>query len=85
MIRQIAETFFNGIWRMLLQTDYPGVGVSVAGVMISFFLIRLSIALFKYITGFSSGNADYGRAADHIDRYRNQRKRQKDSILHEWD
>lgn len=68
MIREIAKTFFGGVWELLLQTDYPGLGVSVAGVMVSFFLIQSSISLFKFITGFSAGGGDYGRAASHMDR-----------------
>lgn len=73
MVRQIAQTFFGGIWKMFLAVDYPGVNVSVAGVAISFLLIRLSISLFKYITGFSAGAGDYGRAADGIERLKSKK------------
>ena len=68
MVREIAQTFFHGIWQMLIKTDYPGLGVSIAGVMVSFFLMRLSINVFHLLTGFGVSSSDYGRASVGTDR-----------------
>ena len=74
MVKDVAATFLGGIWKMLLKVDYPGLDVSIAGVMIAFLLMRLSIALFKYLTGFSAGSSDYGKAADSVERYKSAKK-----------
>ena len=77
-VREIAQALFGSIWKLMLAVDYPGVGVSVAGVTIAFLLMRLSISLFKYIAGFSASGSDYGRATKQMDRYKaKQRKLRK--------
>ena len=76
---EIASMFFTAIWRGMIQVDYPGVGVSIAGVGISFLLIRLSIAVFKFLTGFGASGSDYGNAARNIDKYNSLRHRNKEN------
>ena len=71
MIGDVAGTFFDGVWKLLIKTDFPGLGVSVAGVMISLLLIRFTIRIFGFVTGFHAGAADYGRAADSADKVKN--------------
>ena len=71
MIGDIASTFFGGIWKLLIKTDFPGLGVSIAGVMISILLIRFSIRIFGYLTGFGANGADYGKAADGAEKVKN--------------
>lgn len=68
MIREVMSGFFGPVWRMLVHLDYPGIGVSIAGVMVSFLLMRLSITVFQALTGFGASGSDYGRAADEMDR-----------------
>ena len=61
-IRMIAETFFTGVWQMMLQTDIPGTDISIAGLSLALLVIGLSIRIFSYLTGFHMGS--YGAAAD---------------------
>lgn len=70
-VSKIASTFFDGVWRLLLKTDFPGLGVSIAGVMISILIIRFSIRVFQYLTGFGMGTSDYGKAADGAEKVKN--------------
>ena len=58
-VSQVAGTFFSGVWTLLLKTDFPGIGVSLAGVMISLLLIRASIRIFQLLTGFGVNGSDY--------------------------
>lgn len=71
MVSEVAGTFFEGVWKLLVKTDYPGLGVSIAGVLISVLLIRFSIRIFQFITGFHAGANDYGRAADGAEKVKN--------------
>lgn len=68
-IRMIAETFFNGGWRMMLETDIPGTDISVAGFSIAILVIGFSIRIFGYLTGFHMGS--YGAAADAAEKGKN--------------
>ena len=68
VVAEISRALFHSIWEMLVQLDYPGLNVSFAGVMVSVLLIRLSISIFKYLTGFSAGGSDYGRATDWVNK-----------------
>ena len=71
-VSDVAKTFFHGVWKLMLHTDFPGVGVSFAAVIIGFFIIRFSIRIFGYLTGFHGlSSSDYGHAADAIDKARN--------------
>ena len=70
-IVEVAETFFGGVWKMLLETDFPGTNVSMAAVTISLFIASFSLRLLGVITGFGAGAADYGRAADRANKIRN--------------
>lgn len=70
-VSSVANTFFDGVWKLLLKTDFPGIGVSIAGVMISILLIRASISLFQHLAGFGASGSDYGRAADQAEKLKN--------------
>lgn len=67
-IKDVAKVIFGGVWDMFLQTDFPGTGVSLAAVAISFAVIGFSIRLFGFLTGFGMGASDYGRASDVADK-----------------
>lgn len=75
MVADVAGTFFDGVWTLLIKTDFPGLGVSIAGVMISVLLIRFSISIFGYITGFGASGGDYGRAANAAEKFKNDREK----------
>lgn len=68
-IRMIAETFFTGTWKMMLETDIPGTDISIAGFSIALLMIGLSLRIFGYLTGFHMGS--YGAAADAAEKGKN--------------
>lgn len=74
-VSKIASTVFDGVWTLLLKTDFPGLGVSIAGVMISVLIIRFSIRVFQFMTGFGASGADYGRAASGAEKLKNDRQK----------
>lgn len=74
-VAEVASTILGGTWNLFLKTDYPGLGVSIAGVAISLLIIRFSIRLFQFLTGFGANPSDYGRAADGADRWRRYQNR----------
>lgn len=74
-VSQIAGTFFDGVWKLLLKTDFPGIGVSFAAVMISLLIIRFSIRIFQMLTGFGASGGDYGRAANSAEKLKSDRSR----------
>lgn len=73
VVSQVGSTFFDGVWNLLIKTDFPGLGVNIAAVLVSVLIIRFSIRILHYLTGFGSSASDYGRAADHIDKLKNER------------
>lgn len=77
-VSQVAKCIFKGVWDVLLNTRFPGLGVSIAGVVISFLLIRLSLKIFGYLTGFGMSGGDYGRAATMAEKTRNYYKKMKE-------
>lgn len=68
-IAMIAETFFTGTWKMMLETDIPGTDISIAGFSIALLVIGLSLRIFGYLTGFHMGS--YGAAADAAEKGKN--------------
>lgn len=74
-IKDVAKVIFDGVWDLFLQTDFPGTGVSLAAVAISFAVIGFSIRLFGFLTGFGMSGSDYGRAATTAEKYKNDRSR----------
>lgn len=70
-VSQVASTFFDGVWDLLTKTDFPGLDVNIAAVLVSVLVIRFSIRIFSYLTGFGSSSSDYGRAANHIEKLKN--------------
>ncbi len=63
VVSDVASALFGGVWRLLLETDFPGLGVSIAAVSVALVLIRFSIRIFGFLTGFGMSGGDYGRAA----------------------
>lgn len=84
-ISQVASTFFDGIWTLMLKTDFPGIGVSIAAVAISVLIIRFSIRLFQFLTGFGASGADYGRAANAAEKWKNDREKSMRGKPHKFD
>lgn len=68
VVSDVASALFGGVWRLLLETEFPGIGVSVAGVAVALVLIRFSIRIFGFLTGFGISGGDYGRASEAIDK-----------------
>ncbi len=71
----VAKLFFKKIWEMFLGVEVPGLGVSFAAFAIALFLIRFSLSLLGYITGFGMNGGDYGRAATTAEKYKNDRQK----------
>ena len=74
-VKDVGKAIFSGIWNLCLHTDFPGLGVSIAAVIVALLLIRLSIKVFGYLTGFGMSGGDYGRAADSVEKYRNYKQK----------
>ena len=72
-VTQVAKTFFGNIWTMLLSVDVPGLDVPFAAFLVAVFLIRFSIHIFRYLTGFGLSGGDYGRAGNLAEKYKNDR------------
>jgi len=72
-VAQVAKNFFGNIWEMLLSVDVPGLDVPFAAFVVAVFLIRFSIRLFGFISGFGMSGGDYGRAATTAEKYKNDR------------
>lgn len=77
-VAQVAKSFFGNIWTMLLSVDVPGLDVPFAAFLVAIFLIRFSIRIFSFISGFSLNGGDYGRAANLAEKYKNDRARALD-------
>ena len=69
-VAEVAKVMFGGVWKMILQTDFPGTDISLAAVFISVFIASFSIRIFGVLTGFGLNGSDYGRAANHLEKYR---------------
>ncbi len=72
-VAQVAKNFFGNIWTMLLSVDVPGLDVPFAAFLVAVFLIRFSIRIFGFISGFGLSGADYGRAGTVAEKYKNDR------------
>ena len=70
-----AKTFFHNIWELFLSVDVPGLEVSFAALLISLFLIRFSLRMLGYLTGFGMSGGDYGRAATIAEKHKNDRQK----------
>lgn len=76
-VAEVTKNFFGNVWDLLLSVDVPGVGVSFAAFLVAVFLIRFSIRLFGFISGFGMSGGDYGRAATTAEKYKNDYQRSK--------
>lgn len=74
-VAMVAKEFFHNIWNLFLSVEVPGLGVSFAAFAIALFLIRFSLGLLGYITGFGMNGGDYGRAATTAEKYKNDRQK----------
>lgn len=72
-VAQVAKNFFGNIWTMLLSVDIPGLDVPFAAFLVAVFLIRFSIRIFGFISGFGLNGGDYGRAGTVAEKYKNDR------------
>lgn len=71
IVTQVVQATIGNVWKMMLQTDIPGLNVSYAAFFISLIIIRFSIWAFRFISGIGGMTAsDYGRAADAADKIR---------------
>ena len=64
----VAKTLFDGVWRMLVETKFPGTDFSLAALSIAVLIAVFAIAILKLITGFSMGGSTYGRASDAVEK-----------------
>ena len=74
-VAEVGKAIFSGIWDLCLHTDFPGLDVSIAAVIVGLLLIRLSIRVFGYLTGFGVNGGDYGRAATGLEKLKNDRRK----------
>lgn len=77
-VARVAESIFKGVWDLLLNTQFPGLNVPIAAVVIGLLLIRLSLNIFGYLTGFGMNSGDYGRAATMAEKTKNYYKKMKE-------
>ena len=84
-VKKVGKAIFSGIWELCLHTDFPGLGVSIAAVIVALLLIRLSIKVFGYLTGFGMSGGDYGRAANIAEKYKNDRQKALDGKKSKFD
>lgn len=77
-VARVAESIFKGVWDLLLNTWFPGLNVPIAAVVIGLLLIRLSLKVFGYLTGFGMNGGDYGRAATMAEKTKNYYKKMKE-------
>lgn len=63
VVSEVANAVLGGVWKLLLGVEFPGVGVSIAGVAVTLIFVRFSIRIVGFLTGFRSGDS-VGRAAD---------------------
>lgn len=80
VVSDVASAIFGGVWRLLLETDFPGVGVSVAAVAVALVLIRFSIRIFGFLTGFGMSSGDYGRAANAAEKAKHEYERRRGKL-----
>lgn len=80
-VSQVAKNFFGNIWTMLLSVDVPGLDVPFAAFIIAVFLIRFSIRIFGFISGFGLNGGDYGRAGNAAEKLKNSRYRSNSKAL----
>lgn len=76
-VAEVGKSIFSGIWELCLHTDFPGLDVSIAAVIVALLLIRLSIKVFGYLTGFGLSGGDYGKAANMAEKVKNEYNRRK--------
>ncbi len=62
-VARVAESIFKGVWD---------------AVVIGLLLIRLSLKIFGYLTGFGMNSGDYGRAATMAEKTKNYYKKMKE-------
>ena len=77
VVTEVASTIFGGVWDMLLNTDFPGIGVSLAGLAIALLLARFSIRIFQFITGFGLSSGEYGKAASSAEKLKSEYDKRK--------
>lgn len=70
----IVECLFSNVWTMVTSVEYPGLGVSIAAILIGVFLIGLGIRLFAYIFGFSINATGSVSSARRISRSEEKKK-----------
>lgn len=64
----VAETLFNGVWEICVQTNFPGTNFSLAAIAIAVMIAGFAIRIFSFLTGFSAGGSTYGQAADAMEK-----------------
>lgn len=74
-ITETAKVFFHDVWEMFLSVNFPGTNVSFAAFLIALFLIRFSLRILGYLTGFGMSGGDYGKAATTAEKYKNDRQK----------
>lgn len=68
VVSEVANAVFSGVWDLMMNTEFPGVGVSIAGVAVTLIFVRFSIRIVGFLAGFHANGGDYGRAANAIDK-----------------
>ena len=50
---QIAQNWLSNSWRVMVGVKFPGLDLSVAGMVIAVFLAIFSLKVFAFVMGFS--------------------------------
>lgn len=77
-VTETAKAFFHNVWELFLTVNVPGLDVSFAALLIALFLIRFSLRIFGYLTGFGMSGGDYGKAATTAEKLKNDRQKALD-------
>ena len=54
---KVMQTVFGGVWDLFNSVIVPGFNISLARVLIGFFVIKWSLTLLALVTGFRSNAA----------------------------
>lgn len=54
----LISTVLDGAWDMLTNIEIPGLGFSVAALLVGLVLVNLGLAMLGYLLGFSFGSVN---------------------------
>lgn len=80
-MKAIMECLFGNLWRLMSEVTVPGFEISLAKVIVGFFVIRFSLLLLSIVTGFRSNVGytaeQFRTSSESASHYRKVREQQK--------